>query len=85
MVTKNDLSLGFVLKDHRPTMKTHALDSLSVDYTYQREIRPTSEGRIRRIADDFAPISAGFLTVNVRENGGGTYIMDGQHRMEAAQ
>lgn len=55
---------------------------LGIDNSYQP---PISESRVRRIADRFSWNLFQEITVNERINNGGRYIIDGQHRVQAAR
>ena len=55
---------------------------LGIDNSYQP---PISESRVRRIADRFSWNLFQEITVNERINSGGRYIIDGQHRVQAAR
>lgn len=57
------------------------LDVLHVDMEYQRQLVPR---KVKEIARDFSPVSAGVLSVSLRPDGI-LALMDGQHRVRAAQ
>lgn len=57
------------------------LNNLLVDEHYQR---PLSLSKVKVIAADFSDIAAGALLVNVRPDGR-RFLMDGRHRVAAAQ
>ena len=68
------------LKATRTSTEQIPLNSLLIDHTYQR---PLNAGKVREYAEKFDPDALGVLTVSKRE-GGACYVIDGQHRREAA-
>lgn len=67
---------GRIEREARP--RWIALDDLKVNPLAQRELNPA---RVDRLAADFDLEGMGTITVNVRE--GSSWIIDGQHRVEA--
>lgn len=68
-----------------PSIEWLAVGALRIDQAYQRAIdAPTSQRLIENIACDWDWGLFGILTVSRRPDGG-LYVMDGQHRLEAAK
>ncbi len=55
---------------------------LHIDQKYQRKI---NQAVIHRIANNWSWIACGVLLVSLRSDGSGHFIVDGQHRWEAAK
>lgn len=63
-----------------PRVELRDLRQLKIDPTYQR---PKSGEKVRAIKKDFRPESLGVIIISRREEGE-EYILDGQHRVQAA-
>lgn len=63
-----------------PEVRQVFLDDLRIDETFQRRI---DWNRVGRLAESFVDDAVGVVTVSLRDNGG-LYLVDGQHRVQAA-
>lgn len=69
-----------------PSIEWQGLDNLMVDRSYQRTTEAAdSQGLIRRMAADWDWRLCAPLTVSRRVEPAGLYVIDGQHRLEAAR
>lgn len=68
-----------------PTLKWIAIDKLSVDRRYQRELGEKNRAHINRIVREFNWLYFQPICVAPAATGGGYLVIDGQHRLEAAK
>lgn len=69
-----------------PTLEIVPIDELSIDPTYQRSVENrASQKLIREIAQDWHWGLCQPLVVSARDEGASLFVIDGQHRLEAAR
>jgi hypothetical protein len=69
----------------RPDFKWIPLKDLSVDHTYQRTTQhPRSQKNLEHLVDNFTWAHCGVLVVGQDKTKSRYYVIDGQHRLEAA-
>ena len=71
----------YMLTGVRSSLEWVYVSALMIDETYQRHVR---DHHVSRIIKNFDPDMFGNLIVSARK-GGGMYVVDGQHRVEAVK
>lgn len=72
-----------VVNGQSPEIQIVRLDTLRMDYSYQRDPK-LSMTKVRRMIADWSPLAANTLIVNIRANGV-PYCVDGGHRVIAME
>lgn len=81
MVAEISQDRMYMLAGVRSSLEWVDVSELLIDETYQRPVR---DHHINRIVKNFDPDMFGTLIVSARK-GGGMYVVDGQHRVEAVK